>query len=98
MAEIPSSSSGPDDPMTDLSQQTLRPTQPHREAVLGAGTKRGRSGSPDNTAGASPAKKSRPDRSNKHKKPKRPSDWHLSKGEIPNEAKETKVLCTNFYL
>jgi hypothetical protein len=72
--------------------QTLRPT-----SVLLTGStsrKRRRSRSPRNAPGPSRAlKKARLERS-MHREPLRPksaSSWHIKKGEIPDDAKKTKV-------
>lgn len=79
--------------------QTLRPTspvQPQDEALPSGSTlrKRRRSRSPRNAPGPSRAlKKARLERSMRREplRPKSASSWHIKKGEIPDDAKKTKV-------
>jgi hypothetical protein len=71
------------------------------ESGLGEGTSSGnkRKRSPGSSANpdSSRAKKPRKVFTKRPRKPKKPSDWHMRKGEVPKEAEKTKV-CNFCYI
>ena len=72
------------------------------EAGLGEGTSSGnkRKRSPDSSSAnpnSSRVKKPRKFFTKRPRKPKKPSDWHMRKGEVPKEAEKTKV-CNFCYI